>query len=77
MDSNNKHELHEKRQQGRVITTVCNDLCKYVVRVGENITRLGQFNWLDLVVEHSKVRIISAYRCIKSTQTQNIVFQQQ
>ena len=61
MHSNNKYKLYSKRQQGGVITAVRNNLYKFIARAGEDEIGLGQFNWIDLSTEYSKIRLITAY----------------
>ena len=53
------------------------DLYKIISSLGYNDSGLGRWNWVDLTLESTRVRMITAYRCVVSKQTNNIVYQQQ
>ena len=45
--------------------------------IGSDPTKLGRWNWIDLIHNQMKIRIIIAYRYVKSCQSNNIVYMQQ
>jgi len=72
--NNNSNELINKRQQGGILTSVRGEYSNLVKGSGFDPSNLGRWNWLDLHYNQKKIRIITAYRYVKSRSSKNIVY---
>ena len=72
--NNNGNKILRYYQQGGVLTSVQGEYVNIIKYSGSNSIKLDRWNWVDLVHNQTKIRIIMAYRYIKSCQTMNIVF---
>ena len=75
--SNNTNELIGRRQQGGVMLAVKGEVAKYATSTGADPTGLGRWNYIDVVNREKKVRIISAYQCVRSKTSLGTVYLQQ
>ena len=67
--NNNSNELIGKRQQGGIMMAMRGEVSKHATVTGADPTGLGRWNYIDLENYSNKIRIISAYKSVKSVST--------
>ena len=72
--NNNSYEILGQRQQGEVLTSVRGEYRDLVWSSGYDNINLGRWNLLDLYHNWKKIRIVTAYRYVKSRQSENTVY---
>ena len=64
--ANNSNEHLGVRQQGGVLSSARGDIASFCVGSGADPLKLGRWTWIDLQFPLKKVRMITAYNCVKS-----------
>ena len=77
MMSGNSKELIAKHRQDGASTATRGEINKIITGSWADELGLGRWNWMQIQHNEKNVRIIAACQCVKSTQTQNAVYQQQ
>ena len=72
--NNNSNELIGKRQQGGIMMAIRGEVSKHATVTGADPTGLGRWNYIDLVNDSNKVRIVSAYQSVKSVSNLGTVY---
>ena len=64
--NNNSNKIIGPRQQGGILTSIWGECANLIHSTGSDPTKLERWNWIDLIHNQMKIRIITAYRCLKS-----------
>lgn len=64
--ANNLNEVLGVKQQGGVLSSARGETASFCIGSGTNTLKLGRWTWIDFQFPLKKVRMITAYNCVKS-----------